>query len=110
MADQLELPLVLRRWEPMAGGDEISSLLQPPQWTAAEWESDLFLDRSLPNITAAFAAGRSWDDVHPAVLQSGLAKVALCGCCLRLILKVWNAPVLSRMKRFVCMNFGTRRR
>lgn len=71
-ADPLVLPLVLRRWERMAGSGEISSLLQPPEWNAAEWESDLFFHRSLPDITARFAAGRSWDDVHASVLQSGL--------------------------------------
>ena len=56
----------------MAGSGEISSLLQPPKWSAADWESDLFLDRPLPDITARFAAVRSWDDVQASVLQSGL--------------------------------------
>lgn len=71
-SDPLVLPLVMRRWERMAGSGEISSLLQPPEWNAADWASDLFLDRSLPDIAARFAGGRSWDDVHASVLQSGL--------------------------------------
>lgn len=71
-ADTLALPLVLRSWEPLAGASDIPSRLQPAEWRPADWEPDLLLDGSLPDVTARFVEGRSWDDVHTAILGSGL--------------------------------------
>ncbi len=62
---------VLRRWTPLAS-DAAEALLSPSEWDADRFEDDLASDGSLPDITARFAPGRSWDDVHTAITTSAL--------------------------------------
>ncbi len=62
---------VLRRWTPLAG-DVDEAALSPPAWDSNMFEADVQLDGSLPDITARFEQGRSWDDVHSLLSRSGL--------------------------------------
>ena len=67
----LSAPGVLRRWTPLAGGMD-DAMLSPPAWDADMFGEDLLLDGSLPDITAQFAPGRSWQDVDSMLARSGL--------------------------------------
>ena len=67
----LSAPGVLRRWTPLAG-DVDEAVLSPPAWDADMFGEDLLLDGSLPDISARFAQGRSWQDVHSLLARSGL--------------------------------------
>ncbi len=67
----LSAPGVLRRWTPLAG-DIDASVLSPPAWDADMFAEDLVLAGSLPEITARFAQGQSWQDVHSILARSGL--------------------------------------
>lgn len=62
---------VLRRWTPLAS-DVDEAVLSPPAWSVDTFEEDLLLDGSLPDITARFDEGRSWQDVHSMLARSGL--------------------------------------
>ncbi|HAP78078.1 MAG TPA: hypothetical protein DCR14_18590 [Acidimicrobiaceae bacterium] len=62
---------VIRQWTPRAIAEDFRRL-SPPAWHAETFTDDLFFDRSLPDISAAFAEDRTWSDVHSALGRSGL--------------------------------------
>ncbi len=52
--------------------DDIPARLRPPQWQLTDWETDLLLTGSLPDVTVDLNDGNTWDRLHLALQGSDL--------------------------------------